>query len=844
MRLRRIEATRFGRLQDATLGPLGDGLTVVLGPNEAGKSSFTALARHLLYGFPTEKSSSERPYLSDAGTREGRLVFESAEGEWVIERTAGPKGGPWGVRALRGPERPGLVDEITSGVSEQAFKVVFGFGLAEMAEIERLRGTDDDIIARLYAAGAGLSVSPQEVRAAIEGDADALFKKGRASKPAINALVAEARELRSQISRLEHDAESLVGDRARLADLAAELEQARVERDETAALHRTLLEEARALSDLEEAVGAADEELLGLRREARDAAAALEAIAVDEAAIGFSADIIALSEELSAFRQRLEAVAELEGRVGSLTAESAGSLVEAGLDAESAAAVDVSPETRAGVERWRDRLLTAEQRARTALEEREATAEEAQVVSGTVGGTEPVPASASGGPNVLAWLTVAAGVVIAGIGVYLGQWIAVAAGVLLTAFAAMQAAGGRAAMVPLTADSARLAGRADDLARRAEQAALAAERIERELGEARREWTGWLEARGLSGVTEPAAAVRVLDLVTDARRRESERAQAAERLARELEAVVGFTGRVAKVAAGLGMPAPTDAREADAAVVRLRERLGEARIAAEAADRAKARAHTAGAAVTDAESRRASAATRAQEIIERLDVPGGLAELSATVERAAVASEEAQERWGMLKSKHASLETLVGEREREDTMGSIRFELVSVNERISEHAERYAVLSLASRLLQRAQERYERERQPEVVREAERIFATITGGGYTRLSVPLGASAIEVFDASASAKDTGRLSTGTAEQLYLALRLALIGQLEETGAALPVLMDDVLANFDPERKAGAAAAVAELARTRQVVVFTCHPETAEVLGSAEPGLSTLSLDRC
>jgi hypothetical protein len=61
-----------------------------------------------------------------------------------------------------------------------------------------------------------------------------------------------------------------------------------------------------------------------------------------------------------------------------------------------------------------------------------------------------------------------------------------------------------------------------------------------------------------------------------------------------------------------------------------------------------------------------------------------------------------------------------------------------------------------------------------------------------------------VFDASARAKDTGRLSTGTAEQLYLALRLALIGQLGEIGAALPVLMDDVFANFDPERRAGAA----------------------------------------
>jgi uncharacterized protein YhaN len=340
------------------------------------------------------------------------------------------------------------------------------------------------------------------------------------------------------------------------------------------------------------------------------------------------------------------------------------------------------------------------------------------------------------------------------------------------------------------------------------------------------------------------AAVRVLDLLTDARRRENERTQLGKRLAREMEAIEGFTAHVVTVSAGLGMPAPTDARDADATVVRLRERLAEARTAAEAAARAQERAQNAASAVADAESRQTSAATRAQEIIERLDVSGGLAELSVMVERAAAAAEEAQERWGGLKSEHASLGALVGEREREDTMGTLRLELAGVNERISERAERYAVLCLADRLVQRAQERYERERQPEVVREAERIFATITAGGYERLSVPLGSSAIEVFDASARAKDTGLLSTGTAEQLYLALRLALIGQLGETGAALPVLMDDVFANFDPERKAGAAEAVAELARTRQVVVFTCHPETAEMLGRVDSGLTRLSLDRC
>jgi uncharacterized protein YhaN len=839
MRLTRIEAARFGRLQDATLGSLGDGLTVVLGPNEAGKSSFTALVRYLLYGFPTEKSVSQRPYLSDAGTREGRLVFESAEGEWVIERSAGPKGGPSGVRALRGPERPRLIEEITSGVSEQAFRVVFGFGLAEMAEIERLRGTDDDIIARLYAAGAGLSVSPQEVRSAIGSDAEELYKP-RGSRPLINTLLARSRDLRSDISGLEHDAESLAADRARLAGLAADLERARAERDQTASRHRALLEEARVLAELEEAIRSGEEELLVLRREAREGLAACEAITVDQATIGYSGDITALVEELSAFRQRLGAIAELEGGMASLAAESAGYLAEAGLSEEGAASVDISPETRAAVERWRDRLLTAEQRAASAVEERDVCSEEVRALGGGVVEVESGKGDFAGSIKIVAWAAAGVGAVLAAIGGLLGQWVVFGAGVALAVFAAALALGARRAILPSGAERARR----EELTRRADLALLAAKRTARELSEARAEWAEWLEARGVSGVTEPTAAVRTLDLVADARRRHSERTQLGERLAREVAAVEDFTGHVAAVAAGLGMPVPSDARETDATVVRLRERLAEARTAADTSERAHERAQNAASAVADAESRQSSAATRAQAIIERLDVAGGLFELGPMVEGAAAAAEEAQERWGALKSEHASLETLVGEREREDTMGALRLDLAGVNERIAAHAERYAVLCLADRLLQRARERYERERQPEVVREAERIFAIITGGRYERLTVPLGASAIEVFDASARARDTGLLSTGTAEQLYLALRLALIGQLGETGAALPVLMDDVFANFDPERKAGAAQAVAEVVRSRQVVVFTCHPETVEVLAGAEPDLTRLSLDRC
>ena len=59
-------------------------------------------------------------------------------------------------------------------------------------------------------------------------------------------------------------------------------------------------------------------------------------------------------------------------------------------------------------------------------------------------------------------------------------------------------------------------------------------------------------------------------------------------------------------------------------------------------------------------------------------------------------------------------------------------------------------------------------------------------------------------------------------------------------AALPVIMDDILVNFDPERAARAARVLAQAAAGdpatpgHQILFFTCHPETAQLLAAAAP----------
>ena len=157
---------------------------------------------------------------------------------------------------------------------------------------------------------------------------------------------------------------------------------------------------------------------------------------------------------------------------------------------------------------------------------------------------------------------------------------------------------------------------------------------------------------------------------------------------------------------------------------------------------------------------------------------------------------------------------------REETVGRARVE-----------AARWSALTIAREILRHTRERYEREHQPAVVRIAEEFFTDWTDGRYRRIVAPLdsasrGVGSIEQVElADGRLLPIAALSTGTAEQLYLALRLGLVEHFASTAESLPLIMDDVLVNFDPVRAERAARSIEGLAARHQILYFTCHPET-------------------
>ena len=185
-----------------------------------------------------------------------------------------------------------------------------------------------------------------------------------------------------------------------------------------------------------------------------------------------------------------------------------------------------------------------------------------------------------------------------------------------------------------------------------------------------------------------------------------------------------------------------------------------------------------------------------------------------------------------LSAKRGSIQSDLRNLTGEEESSKLRADRQRLLQEMRGHAREWAVLTIAENLLNEARRKFEKERQPEVVRSAASFFKDITEGRYEKVFSPLGKSEIHVTDSTGNAKQPSELSRGTREQLFLSLRFGLVRDLGRRAEPLPVIVDEALVNFDPRRGLRAASAFVDLAQTNQVLVFTCHRQIVDWFVSA------------
>ena len=215
------------------------------------------------------------------------------------------------------------------------------------------------------------------------------------------------------------------------------------------------------------------------------------------------------------------------------------------------------------------------------------------------------------------------------------------------------------------------------------------------------------------------------------------------------------------------------------------------------------------------------------------ELDAAIRDLSGQRDALSRAIEEMNQRYGELDQR---LQTARSDR----SFDTLKLEYQELQCRLREGKRELVTLLLAKRMLEKSIAAWESRSQPEVYAQASRLLALLTDGAWTRVSMT-GEGRLVATALDGTTREVRHLSLGTCQQLYLSLRIAMLLQADSVGASIPVLADDILVNFDAVRRRAAASALAELARKRQVIVFTCHRETATVLQEADNDATYLEL---
>ena len=159
------------------------------------------------------------------------------------------------------------------------------------------------------------------------------------------------------------------------------------------------------------------------------------------------------------------------------------------------------------------------------------------------------------------------------------------------------------------------------------------------------------------------------------------------------------------------------------------------------------------------------------------------------------------------------------------------------------------VLRLTNRALHKSIERYSEQNQGPILTRASEVFGKLTGGSFIGLRTDIGDKNQPILKGlrpEGTTVEVEGMSDGTADQLYLALRLASLEHWFASHEAIPFIVDDILLNFDDRRAAAALECLADLSRHTQVIMFTHHQHLVELARDQVDGERLLvhELPRC
>lgn len=146
---------------------------------------------------------------------------------------------------------------------------------------------------------------------------------------------------------------------------------------------------------------------------------------------------------------------------------------------------------------------------------------------------------------------------------------------------------------------------------------------------------------------------------------------------------------------------------------------------------------------------------------------------------------------------------------------------------LQELVDEWASNKLAAYAIEKTLSASMEDRFPKTIQKAEEYFSILTYSRYKKIEVTN--DSIKVLHENGRYYYAEELSRGTAEPLYVALRLAFIWQCQDI-VRLPIIIDDGFVNFDNSRKQRMQELLLEVSKQTQVLFFSFEEELLQSIG--------------
>ncbi|MDD6478463.1 MAG: AAA family ATPase [Oscillospiraceae bacterium] len=221
----------------------------------------------------------------------------------------------------------------------------------------------------------------------------------------------------------------------------------------------------------------------------------------------------------------------------------------------------------------------------------------------------------------------------------------------------------------------------------------------------------------------------------------------------------------------------------------------------------------------------------AREKLEKLSVDNAFADIDFNANKQKL--EEINEAISALKSEHSALTTELKTAFRNfETPTELEAKAETLKELLTKQEYFCEISDIAAKTLESSFIEIRRGYGSTLEKRALEIFSKITDEKYSAFNVSKSLDITVEEAKNFGTREIDYLSSGTADQAYLSLRLALSSLMAE-GVTLPVFLDDVFAQYDDKRTEMAIKFLKDYSAASQSILFTCHSKLCEIADKSD-----------